>query len=175
MHLGSAAQRFDRGLRLSVLRDAPGMVLLMNLSGDRRLLLAMIWAAIYWIALLFAATPAQAHPGRHAHDSAVTATATFPTSIGATSEAEARPSVDVQSDNPISILLVERAENGTLPNATCDGKCCGGAACCGTAAIVEPPSFAAPHRSGLRVSEPVSPATSGVEPEALPEPPRAFA
>jgi hypothetical protein len=146
----------------------------MNLNGDRRLLLAMIWAAICWIALLFAATPAQAHPG-HAHNSAVTATATFPTSIGATSEVEDQPSVDVQSDNPISILLVERAENGTLPNATCNGKCCGGAACCGTAAIVEPPSFAASHRSGLRVSEAVSPATSGVEPEALPEPPRSFA
>ena len=53
----------------------------MNPIDDGRLLGAVIWAAIWLIALQFGAAPAQAHPG-HAHEAAaIAAPATVPTSI----------------------------------------------------------------------------------------------
>ena len=84
----------------------------MNLIGDRRPLVAVIWATIWLIALQFGAAPAQAHPG-HAHEAAaITTPATVPTSIEtmAVAAAEAQLAPEAQSDNSISDVPIESPE-----------------------------------------------------------------
>lgn len=196
-HPGYAAQPFDRDFVLSVIRDRRRWrletILLMNPIDDRRLLGAVIWAAIWLIALQFGAAPAQAHPG-HAHEAAaIAAPATVPTSIetiavAADAEISAateprtasevpsgRAIAGVQSNKMIADVPTEPVGQGALPNGTCSGACCGAAACCGTALPVEPPAHAPPHLLAQRVFRPESPAISGVDPGRLPEPPRSFA
>ena len=147
----------------------------MNLIGDRRPLVAVIWATIWLIALQFGAAPAQAHPG-HAHEAAaIVAPATLPTSIETMVVAADAAISAAAEPRPASEVPSEPAGRGALPNGTCNGACCGAAACCGTALQVEPPAHAPPHLLAQRVFRPVSLAVSGIEPGRLSEPPRSFA
>jgi hypothetical protein len=159
----------------------------------RRLLGAVIWAAICLIALLFGAAPGQAHSG-HAHAATVSAAPATPLTsietIAVAADAEisaateprtasevpsGRAIAGVQSNNMIADIPTEPVGHGALPNGTCSGACCGAAACCGTALPVEPPAHAPPHLLAQRAFRLERPAITGVEPGRLPEPPRSFA
>ena len=138
----------------------------------KRQLAGLIWAAVLVIAVQLVASAALAHAG-HSHAPAVVATP---------SSAETAPqqaSVDEAEHASASAEISEaqrRIDPGVAPSGACNGSCCGnGVSCCGPALL--PASADTPPLTCKAMAPPGlgDNARSGIDPEALPEPPKSFA
>ena len=135
-----------------------------------RQLAAVIWAAVLLIAVQFVSSVAQAHAG-HSHAPTVVVTPS-------TDDIAQRVSVD-EAENASASVEISAADRSIDPDAapsgSCNGSCCGnGVSCCGPALL--PASADAPPLT-CKASAPPGlgdPMRSGIDPEALPKPPKSF-
>jgi hypothetical protein len=140
----------------------------------KRQLAAAMWVAILMIAVLFVPTLAQAHAG---HDHA-------PPPIASVAQLETPDAGDLNVDLTLSnddaavpgrAVVASASDFFFVPNRTCHGSCCekGSAGCCPVAAPNAPASPAAP-----RIASGIGPfaidVAPGIDPEAIPEPPKFF-
>ena len=134
-------------------------------------LAAVIWAAVFLIAVQFVSSVAQAHAG-HSYAPTVVVTPS-------TDDIAQRVSAD-EAENASASAEISAADRGIDPDAapsgSCNGSCCGnGVSCCGPALL---PATADTPRSTCKALAPPSlgdHARSGIDPEALPKPPKSFA
>ena len=137
----------------------------------RHQLVRVMGAAIVLIAAYLMPTVAQAHAGHvHAAPAAVAA-ATSASPDNSATAAKAAP-----YDAIAKTVAVLRADRSTQAPARCKGFCCGvNMSCCAPALAPEAATLVplpAPSRLVLIYQAPARP---GIDPEALPKPPRSFA
>jgi hypothetical protein len=138
----------------------------------KRHLAAVIWAAVLVVAVQCAPGIALAHGG-HNHAPAPHAVPSpsdedVPQAGGDAAQ-NAAPSMEIAAPD-------RRVDPATTPSGACNGSCCGkGTSCCGPAL---PPAGAAGPPLHCRAPPPFEgggPMRSGIDPEALPKPPKSFA
>jgi hypothetical protein len=130
----------------------------------------MLLAAIVLIAAQLTPSVALAHAG-HSHDAGVTAAVAPPTPLDQAGS--------VRSDTPRDqeVRNAAHGASGKIDVEICTaGVCCGnGMACCGAVLATDQPGSPLPSLRSVRAMAPNAPDTSGIEPQALPKPPRSFA
>ncbi|MEZ5889630.1 MAG: hypothetical protein R3D52_04795 [Xanthobacteraceae bacterium] len=141
----------------------------------KRQLVAMLWAVIGMIAVLFVPTLAQAHAG-HGH---------APPPIASVASLEATGAGDLSVDltlshddaaGPDTAIVVSALDFPVVPDGTCHGSCCEkGSAGCSSVAAPNAPASPVPPRIASDVGPFATGFRPGIDPEALPEPPKFFA
>lgn len=134
----------------------------------------MLWAVIGMITVLFSPTLAQAHGG-HAH---------APPPIASVAPLEASGaggrSVDLTLSNdaaavPDTAIMTSASDFPVVPNRICHGSCCEkGSAGCNPIAASNAPASPVPPRIARGIGPFAAGFMPGIDPEALPEPPKFF-
>jgi len=123
--------------------------------------------------LLFVSGTALAHQG-HSHQG-VHAHATAHATQAGVSHApvqNAFPSEAVMFD----VVATQADDQTDSPANTCNGACCAASfSCCGSAMAPLPVALGPPHLRGHAVAIRAGPIGPGINPEALPKPPKSFA
>ena len=140
----------------------------------KRQLVTMLWAVIGMIAVLFVPTLAQAHAG---HDHA-------PPPIASVAPLEATGAGDLNGDLTLShddaavpntAIVASASDFPIVPNRTCHGSCCEkGSAGCSPVAAPNAPASPVPPRIASGIGPFAAGFRPGIDPEALPEPPKFF-
>ncbi len=137
----------------------------------RQQLVRVLGAAIVLIAAYLMPAAAQAHEGHFHAASAAVAAATSATPDILAAAAKADP-----ADAVVKTVAVLRTDRPTQAPARCNGFCCGvNMSCCAPTLAPEAATLVprpAPSRLVLIYQAPARP---GIDPEALPKPPRSFA
>ena len=138
----------------------------------KRQFAGLIWAAVLVIAAQLVASVALAHAG-HSHAPAAVATPS--------SDEIAQQASVGEAEHPSASVEISAADDGSIdpvgaPAGACNGSCCGnGVSCCGSAllpATADGPPFTCKALAPTGLGDH---ARSGIDPEALPEPPKSFA
>lgn len=136
---------------------------------DRQLVHILV-AVIALIAAYLVPSVAEAHAGHHHHEPAAV-------SASAVNPVEPQPTITTASaEVGTEVLAIVPGPTTPMPAKACNGVCCGmGMACCAHALVAET-GTAAPIRAAARlVRVPEFVFRPGIDPEALPKPPRPFA
>ena len=134
---------------------------------SKRQLATVIWIVIVTIAVQLLPTTALAHGG-HAHLRGSLAAVTDHRAQG-----DAAP---VKTEHTIAIAQAKAADvSRDETSGTCDDGCCAsGFSCCAPAVLPEP-MFRLPERlKALTIERPGQSIRAGIDPEALPKPPKSF-
>jgi hypothetical protein len=123
--------------------------------------------------LLFVSGTALAHQG-HSHQvvhTHATANAVQP------GVSQAPPQSVSPSETVVFDLVATQTDDQTdSPANTCNGACCAASfSCCGSAMAPLPLSLGPPHLRGHAIAIRAGPIGPGINPEALPKPPKSFA
>ena len=137
----------------------------------RHQLVRALGAAIVMIAAYLMPAVAQAHAG-HVHPApAAVAAATSASPDNSATAAKAAP-----LDAVAKAVAVLRADRSTQAPARCNGFCCGvNMSCCAPALAPEAATLVPLPALSRLVLIYQAPARPGIDPEALPKPPRSFA
>jgi hypothetical protein len=130
----------------------------------------MLLAAIVLIASQLTPSVAFAHAG-HSHGGGVAAAIEPPTALNQAGSAQS----DIARDE--ELRNAAHGASGRIDVETCPaGACCGnGMACCGAVLVTDQLGSPLPSLRSVRAMAPNAPDASGIEPQALPKPPRSFA
>ena len=124
---------------------------------------AVIWIAITTIAVQLLPATALAHGG-HAH---------LRGSIAAVTEGDA---AQLKTEHTRAIAQAKAADvSRDETSGTCDDGCCASGFSCCVPAVLPEPMFRLPERlKALTIERPGQSMRAGIDPEALPEPPKSF-
>jgi hypothetical protein len=150
---------------------------------NRRRLICAFWSALALIALALTPGVAQAHQGHShhqthvhqgpAHQSHAAVHATPADDVGAVHI------VSTQTSHAPAVQELSNARSDDQPDgaaSSCNGACCtAGYSCCGSAVAPTPAAFGPHDLRGQVMAMRAGPAGLGVDPEALPKPPKSFA
>jgi len=134
--------------------------------------LAVIWIAIVTIALQLLPATAMAHGG-HAHVPGSIAITAHDHPTGNATQVNAAQA-NLEHAGPIAgVAAVGVAASWTAPSGTCsDGCCASGFSCC-VPAILSEALLGLPSRlNAIKVTRPGTSMRAGIDPEALPKPPK---
>lgn len=136
--------------------------------------LMVLWAVFALAGPVLGGSAAQAHSG-HLHHQAIV-------HDHAPHKAVAVPSDSVRDHDARSAEVTAELSNAPasdLPNMIhppCNCPSCAAGSCCCTSAVNPvPATFGPPHPRGLTMTIRAGPTILGIDPEALPEPPKSFA
>lgn len=139
----------------------------------RRQLAAMLWALIGMIAVLFVPTFAQAHAG-HDHAPPIASVAPLEAS-GAGGRSVDLTLYNDAADVPDTAIVTSASDFPVVSNRTCHGSCCEkGSAGCNPIAASNAPASPVPPRIASGIGPFAAGFRPGIDPEALPEPPKFF-
>jgi hypothetical protein len=134
---------------------------------SKRQLAAVIWIAITTIAVQLLPATALAHGG-HVHLRGSIAAATDPRAEGDAAHLKAERRIAIAQANAAD---VSRAET----SGTCDDGCCAsGFSCCAPAVLPEPMLRLPERLKALTIERRGQSIRAGIDPEALPKPPKSF-
>jgi hypothetical protein len=141
---------------------------------SKRKLAAVIWIAIFMIAVQLSAVPALAHGGHpHARDSI--ATVSHDRAEGGAIQLNAAQANAERAEVVVEVTAVGVNVSRAPPCGTCnDGCCTSGFSCCVPAILSEAAVYIPIRLSGLEVLRPGTSMRTGIDPEALPKPPKSF-
>jgi hypothetical protein len=133
-------------------------------------MVALIWVAIVAIAVQLVPTVALAHAG-HSHTRDLISTADSGNADDAT------PLKVKDTEQGVAEIAVAGvgADGSAVPSTTCNGGCCSsGFSCCAPVMLSEPVAHLPLPLGGLTLVRSAAPMRPGVDPEALPKPPKSF-
>jgi hypothetical protein len=156
-----------------------GMIGAMN----RRRLICALWSALALIALALTPGVAQAHQGHSHHQTHVHQGPAHQSNaaVHATpaDDGGAVHIVSTQTTHAPPVQELSNTRSDDQPDgaaSSCNGACCtAGSSCCGSAVAPIPAAFGPLHLRGQVMAIRAGPAGLGVDPEALPKPPKSFA
>ena len=128
---------------------------------------AVIWIAITTIAVQLLPATALAHGG-HAH---------LRGSLAAVTDHRAQgDAAQLKTEHTIAIAQAKAADvSRDETSGTCDDGCCASGFSCCVPAVLPEPMFRLPERlKALTIERPGQSMRAGIDPEALPEPPKSF-
>jgi hypothetical protein len=130
---------------------------------------AVIWIAITMIAVQLLPATALAHDG-HAH------VRVSITADGAAGDAIQFNAAKTTGEHTGAFAQAESAEDSRASTSgTCNSGCCASGFSCCVPAILAEPTLRLPNRlKALKVERPGTSIRAGIDPEALPEPPKSF-
>jgi hypothetical protein len=133
---------------------------------SKRQLGAVLWIAIVTIAVQLLPATALAHGG-HALRGSIAAV---------TNQRADRDAAPVKTEHTIAIAQAKAADVSRAETSdTCDDGCCAnGFSCCVPAALPEPMLRLPERLKALTIEQPGQSIRAGIDPEALPKPPKSF-
>ncbi|MGB8526012.1 MAG: hypothetical protein WCD75_04045 [Rhodoplanes sp.] len=140
----------------------------------KRQLVTMLWAVIGMIAVLFVPTLAQAHAGHDHAPPPITSVAPLET----TDAGDLNVDLTLSNDDaavPNTAIVASASDFPFVPNRSCHGSCCEkGSAGCSPVAAPNAPASPVPPRIASGIGPFAAGFRPGIDPEALPEPPKFF-
>jgi hypothetical protein len=134
---------------------------------SKRQLAAVIWIAIVTIAVQLVPATALAHAG-HTHLRG--------SIVGVTHDRAEGAALGVNADHTGALAQAEAADvsRARTSGACNDGCCASGFSCCAPAILPEPILGLPSRLKALKVEPPGASIRAGIDPEALPKPPKSF-
>jgi len=144
----------------------------------KRQLVTMLWAVIGMIAVLFVPTLAQAHAGHDHAPPPIASVAQLETPDAGDLNVDLNGDLTLSHDDaavPNTAIVASASDFPIVPNRTCHGSCCEkGSAGCSPVAAVNAPASPIPPRIASGIGPFAAGFRPGIDPEALPEPPKFF-
>jgi hypothetical protein len=133
----------------------------------KRQLAAVIWIAIVMIAAQLVPAAALAHSG-HAHLHSAGAAVTHDRAEG--------DALQLKAEHATAVAQAQRADiSRAATSGICnDGCCASGFSCCAPAILPEPILGLPSPLKALKIERPAASMRAGIDPEALPKPPKSF-
>ena len=130
----------------------------------KRQLAAVIWIAIVMIAAQFVPAAALAHNG-HAHAGAAV-----------THDRAGGDAHQLKAEHTGAVAQAQTADiSRDATSGTCNDCCCAsGFSCCAPAILAEPILGLPSPLKALKIERPAASLRAGIDPEALPKPPKSF-